>query len=282
MSTEGPPSESLPKTPPPTPIEGIVTPTVEDAADGNKASVPKKTEPTIEAALAEAAADELVAPVVEEQKENVPKADVTQPEPTAAVTQTSMVAHVVRDNKQEGSSEQGVQEEWKKEAFEDMNKNTAVHNVVPVEAAPAPTAETPAAPAPKAEAPVEAAPAPQAEAPVEAAPAPKAEAPQDSVPAVEPVLITEVPHETEPAKEAEPVKEPVAVEKLASMVAHTVRDNSAAEQPVEVSEAPTKTFKVVMIRHGESEWNKENRFCGWYDSGLSKKGKNTYLCPLRC
>eukprot|EP00095_Tigriopus_kingsejongensis_P011885 maker-scaffold410_size180147-snap-gene-0.35 protein:Tk11885 transcript:maker-scaffold410_size180147-snap-gene-0.35-mRNA-1 annotation:"phosphoglycerate mutase 2" len=39
--------------------------------------------------------------------------------------------------------------------------------------------------------------------------------------------------------------------------------------------APTegvKTYKIVMIRHGESEWNKENRFCGWFDAGLSAKG----------
>jgi len=33
-----------------------------------------------------------------------------------------------------------------------------------------------------------------------------------------------------------------------------------------------KTYKIVMIRHGESEWNKENRFCGWFDAGLSEKG----------
>ena len=33
-----------------------------------------------------------------------------------------------------------------------------------------------------------------------------------------------------------------------------------------------KTFKIVMIRHGESEWNKENKFCGWYDAGLSEVG----------
>ena len=30
--------------------------------------------------------------------------------------------------------------------------------------------------------------------------------------------------------------------------------------------------KVVMIRHGESEWNKENRFTGWTDVRLSEKG----------
>jgi len=31
-------------------------------------------------------------------------------------------------------------------------------------------------------------------------------------------------------------------------------------------------YKIVMIRHGESEWNQENKFCGWYDANLSTKG----------
>merc|ERR1711892_569492 len=35
-----------------------------------------------------------------------------------------------------------------------------------------------------------------------------------------------------------------------------------------------KTYQIVMIRHGESEWNKENRFCGWFDAGLSAQGIN--------
>lgn len=30
--------------------------------------------------------------------------------------------------------------------------------------------------------------------------------------------------------------------------------------------------KVVFVRHGESQWNKENRFTGWTDVGLSDKG----------
>ena len=30
--------------------------------------------------------------------------------------------------------------------------------------------------------------------------------------------------------------------------------------------------KVVLLRHGESEWNRENRFTGWKDVDLSKKG----------
>ncbi|MDO4987580.1 MAG: 2,3-diphosphoglycerate-dependent phosphoglycerate mutase [Synergistes sp.] len=31
-------------------------------------------------------------------------------------------------------------------------------------------------------------------------------------------------------------------------------------------------FKIVLIRHGESAWNKENRFTGWKDVPLSDKG----------
>src|SRR3974377_799637 len=31
-------------------------------------------------------------------------------------------------------------------------------------------------------------------------------------------------------------------------------------------------YKLVLIRHGESTWNKENRFTGWTDVGLSEKG----------
>ena len=30
--------------------------------------------------------------------------------------------------------------------------------------------------------------------------------------------------------------------------------------------------KLVLIRHGESQWNKENRFTGWKDVDLSEKG----------
>ena len=31
-------------------------------------------------------------------------------------------------------------------------------------------------------------------------------------------------------------------------------------------------YKLVLIRHGQSEWNKENRFCGWVDADLSLEG----------
>ena len=32
--------------------------------------------------------------------------------------------------------------------------------------------------------------------------------------------------------------------------------------------------KLVLLRHGESVWNQENRFTGWTDVDLSEKGKN--------
>jgi 2,3-bisphosphoglycerate-dependent phosphoglycerate mutase len=31
-------------------------------------------------------------------------------------------------------------------------------------------------------------------------------------------------------------------------------------------------YKIVLIRHGESRWNQENRFTGWHDVDLSEKG----------
>ena len=31
-------------------------------------------------------------------------------------------------------------------------------------------------------------------------------------------------------------------------------------------------YKLVLIRHGESVWNKENRFTGWKDVPLSERG----------
>ncbi|PMP83010.1 MAG: phosphoglyceromutase, partial [Caldisericum exile] len=31
-------------------------------------------------------------------------------------------------------------------------------------------------------------------------------------------------------------------------------------------------YKLVLLRHGESIWNKENRFTGWTDVDLSERG----------
>ena len=84
-----------------------------------------------------------------------------------------------------------------------------------------------------------------------------------------------------------------------SMVAHTVQGTQAVEDwkkdafedinknvavhnvvatdSTTPSAPPKKNYKIVMIRHGESLWNKENRFCGWFDAGLSEKGMHTYV-----
>ena len=31
--------------------------------------------------------------------------------------------------------------------------------------------------------------------------------------------------------------------------------------------------KLILVRHGQSEWNLENRFTGWVDIDLAPKGK---------
>ena len=31
-------------------------------------------------------------------------------------------------------------------------------------------------------------------------------------------------------------------------------------------------YKIVLLRHGESVWNKQNLFTGWTDVDLSEKG----------
>ena len=35
----------------------------------------------------------------------------------------------------------------------------------------------------------------------------------------------------------------------------------------------TDTMRLVLLRHGESVWNKENLFTGWTDVDLSDKGR---------
>ena len=37
-------------------------------------------------------------------------------------------------------------------------------------------------------------------------------------------------------------------------------------------ESTRKVYKLVFVRHGESAWNKENRFTGWTDVPLSEQG----------
>ena len=32
-------------------------------------------------------------------------------------------------------------------------------------------------------------------------------------------------------------------------------------------------MKLVLLRHGQSKWNLENKFTGWYDAELTEQGK---------
>ena len=43
------------------------------------------------------------------------------------------------------------------------------------------------------------------------------------------------------------------------------------------SDTKMSKYKIVMVRHGESEWNKLNLFCGWYDAELSEAGNYVWF-----
>jgi len=68
------------------------------------------------------------------------------------------------------------------------------------------------------------------------------------------------------------VQTPAPVEDWKKDAFDAMNKNVATHNVVATGTPPKKTYKIVMIRHGESLWNKENRFCGWFDAGLSEKG----------
>jgi len=39
--------------------------------------------------------------------------------------------------------------------------------------------------------------------------------------------------------------------------------------------------RLVLLRHGESTWNAENRFSGWTDVGLTDKGVGEVIVAAR-
>ena len=48
----------------------------------------------------------------------------------------------------------------------------------------------------------------------------------------------------------------------------------AREDPLpQTRECEAIMFRLVLLRHGESTWNKENRFTGWTDVDLSERGR---------
>ena len=64
---------------------------------------------------------------------------------------------------------------------------------------------------------------------------------------------------------------------LAAILATTA--TVTAFQPVgrpslpKASSTSLDAYKLVLVRHGESTWNNENKFTGWYDCPLSEKGE---------
>lgn len=40
-------------------------------------------------------------------------------------------------------------------------------------------------------------------------------------------------------------------------------------------------YRVVFVRHGESEWNKKNWYAGWYDAKLTSKGTILFSFKLK-
>ena len=52
--------------------------------------------------------------------------------------------------------------------------------------------------------------------------------------------------------------------------AHTSSTNN--QNQANPSPSSGETTKLILIRHGESLWNQENRFTGWQDVDLSEKG----------
>jgi len=58
-----------------------------------------------------------------------------------------------------------------------------------------------------------------------------------------------------------------------SNLRHTsVTTESRSPRRLRLARGEMSTHKLVLVRHGESTWNKENRFTGWTDVDLSEKG----------
>src|SRR5688572_1430844 len=51
------------------------------------------------------------------------------------------------------------------------------------------------------------------------------------------------------------------------------RSASSPRPPAEPRRHGVSMFRLVLLRHGESTWNKENRFTGWTDVDLTEKGR---------
>ena len=51
------------------------------------------------------------------------------------------------------------------------------------------------------------------------------------------------------------------------------RRPNRAEAPIPLGQTGTMTSTLVLLRHGQSTWNLENLFTGWYDADLTDQGR---------
>ena len=47
-----------------------------------------------------------------------------------------------------------------------------------------------------------------------------------------------------------------------------------------LNKGKTMAGKLVLCRHGQSEWNKQNLFTGWYDIGLTEQGATEAIVEM--
>ena len=47
---------------------------------------------------------------------------------------------------------------------------------------------------------------------------------------------------------------------------------NGGEKTIKNLQTRTVMHRLVLLRHGQSTWNKENRFTGWTDVGLTEQG----------
>lgn len=63
---------------------------------------------------------------------------------------------------------------------------------------------------------------------------------------------------------------------LPRMLSKTLQEHRKVEAASSSTAADLKVdmkpYQLVCVRHGESAWNKDNRFCGWVDVSLSDDG----------
>src|SRR5207253_10378752 len=75
-----------------------------------------------------------------------------------------------------------------------------------------------------------------------------------------------------PHREVQPVAADRGRARIVGEVRRPCRDSTTCST-VRLKADPTGMYRLVLLRHGESVWNQENRFTGWTDVDLNEKGR---------